>query len=61
MLGRKTGLYWRICWGIVTPILLIIIVLYKFITLKPLEYKEVAYPDAAIGKSIVHLINVNYI
>ncbi|KAL9703118.1 hypothetical protein quinque_006636 [Culex quinquefasciatus] len=32
MLGIRTGLYWRICWGFVTPIMLIAILIYHIVT-----------------------------
>ncbi|XP_077293648.1 sodium-dependent nutrient amino acid transporter 1-like [Arctopsyche grandis] len=48
MLNMKPSLYWRICWAIVTPAILIIVLLYSLIAMKPLEYNKVAYPVAAI-------------
>lgn len=45
MLNIKTGLYWRICWGIVTPGLIIIIIIYNLATLTPLMYNNKLYPD----------------
>ncbi|KAM7343169.1 sodium-dependent nutrient amino acid transporter 1 [Cochliomyia hominivorax] len=47
MLGVKTSLYWRICWAIVTPGLMFAVLVYTLITLKPLDYKGVAYPELA--------------
>lgn len=44
MMNIKTGLYWRICWGILTPILMITILIYTFVTYKPLTYKNEEYP-----------------
>lgn len=49
MLGRRTGLYWRICWGVVTPMLMIAILIYTIVTYEPLTYKGTAYPNAAYG------------
>lgn len=54
MLKRKTGFYWRICWGFVTPIMMTIILIYTLVTLKPLQYKNYTYPDAVYGNN--HLI-----
>lgn len=53
MTGRRTGLYWRICWGLVTPLLMVVILLYTFITYKPLTYKEYEYPEAVIGLFLI--------
>lgn len=49
MIGRNPGIYWRLCWGFITPILMMIILVYTFATYKPLTYKEYTYPDAAYG------------
>lgn len=50
MLGIKTGWYWRICWGIVTPGLLFVIIIYSLATLEPLKYNNKLYPDAMYGR-----------
>ncbi|KNC28897.1 hypothetical protein FF38_07364, partial [Lucilia cuprina] len=47
MLGVKTSLYWRICWSIITPGLMFLVLIYTLITLEPLQYKNVAYPQMA--------------
>lgn len=49
MSGRNPGLYWRMCWGIITPAVMITILLYTFITYKPLTYRGYIYPDTAYG------------
>ncbi|ETN63082.1 Sodium and chloride-dependent glycine transporter [Anopheles darlingi] len=46
MLGIKTGLFWRICWGIVTPVLIIIILIISFIDF---EVKKVPTGYNALG------------
>ncbi|XP_026475444.1 sodium-dependent nutrient amino acid transporter 1-like [Ctenocephalides felis] len=48
MLGEKVGhvtRYWRICWGVVTPILMVVILIYTLVTLTPLKYAGQDYPD----------------
>lgn len=50
MSGRNPGLYWRICWGILTPSLMVVIFFYTFVTYTPLTYKQYSYPEAATGK-----------
>ncbi|XP_076756123.1 sodium-dependent nutrient amino acid transporter 1 [Xylocopa sonorina] len=47
MLNRRPSAYWRLCWGIVIPILLAVILIYTLITLRPLTYSGVRYPDSA--------------
>jgi len=48
MLKRKVGVYWRICWGIVTPSLLIIIFVYFLVTISRLTYGTYEIADAAL-------------
>lgn len=49
MVGRKVSPYWRICWGIITPVLMIVILVYSMATMEPLTYNKVAYPASATG------------
>ncbi|KRG02916.1 sodium-dependent nutrient amino acid transporter 1 isoform X2 [Drosophila mojavensis] len=49
MLGRKVGLYWRLCWGIFTPLIMTIILIYFYATYEPLIYNNQAYPAWAYG------------
>lgn len=53
MLGRKTGLYWRICWGIVTPILLIAILLYHIITYEAFTSGGYVFSSGMYGKLLI--------
>lgn len=55
MSGRNPGLYWRLCWGVLTPAVMITILLYTFATYKPLTYRGYIYPDTAYG--ITHLLH----
>ncbi|XP_076756202.1 sodium-dependent nutrient amino acid transporter 1 isoform X2 [Xylocopa sonorina] len=47
MLGRKMSSYWRICWFLVAPLILITIFFYTVATLSPLEYGGREYPTSA--------------
>ncbi|KAJ6647379.1 Sodium-dependent nutrient amino acid transporter 1 [Pseudolycoriella hygida] len=47
MLGIKTGWYWRICWAVVTPALLIAIFVYNLVSYEPITYKGHEYPHVA--------------
>ncbi|CAL8135010.1 unnamed protein product [Orchesella dallaii] len=49
MLGTKIGWYWKICWAFCVPVLLLVIMVYSFATLKPLEYKGQSYPPIALA------------
>ncbi|KAI4504361.1 hypothetical protein M0802_000832 [Mischocyttarus mexicanus] len=47
MLKRRPSVYWRICWGVITPLLLATILIYAIVDLKPLTYADVLYPSSA--------------
>ncbi|XP_060521730.1 sodium-dependent nutrient amino acid transporter 1-like [Cylas formicarius] len=56
MSKSKVGPYWRICWGLITPVLLIVIFVYFVATLQPLKYGDgLLYPTSltAFGWSIL--------
>ncbi|KAG8224495.1 hypothetical protein J437_LFUL004977 [Ladona fulva] len=46
-IGVKVGPYWRICWGVLIPVILCTILVYYFINFTPLTYAGVPYPEAA--------------
>lgn len=50
MLKRRPTVYWRVCWGLVTPLLLAVILIYTIATLTPLTYGKVYYPSSAYGE-----------
>ncbi|XP_062534252.1 sodium-dependent nutrient amino acid transporter 1-like isoform X1 [Armigeres subalbatus] len=45
MLGIKTGLYWRLCWGLLTPAMLIAILLYHIATYGPFTYNGYVFSN----------------
>lgn len=49
MLKRRPSAYWRFCWGVITPLLLAVILVYTLISLTPLTYSGISYPDSAHG------------
>jgi solute carrier family 6 (neurotransmitter transporter, glycine) member 5/9 len=51
MLGFRPNFYWRWCWRVVTPGLMIIILLYTLIQFQYVDYKGYVYPDAAYGET----------
>ncbi|GLG96885.1 Sodium-dependent dopamine transporter [Gryllus bimaculatus] len=58
MLKRKAGSYWRITWGLVTPIFLIAVLIYAAVEDEPLEYGQETYPDHyyVVGWTMMALI-----
>jgi len=51
MLKRQLSIFWRVCWSIVTPGIILIIFFYTIGDLKPLKYNDTFYPDSAYGES----------
>ncbi|XP_017836013.1 sodium-dependent nutrient amino acid transporter 1 [Drosophila busckii] len=47
MLNVKTSWYWRICWAIIAPGLMFLVLVYTLASYEPLTYKGVTYPQAA--------------
>lgn len=58
MIGRNPGFYWRTCWGILTPLFMVFILLYTLISYKPLTYKGQYYPSTAYGKRTFEYFNI---
>lgn len=62
MTKGKVGIYWRICWGVIMPVLLIVIFVYFIATLEPLTYgiDDLLYPDGITGmlKSVVNILQL---
>lgn len=57
MSGKPVSLYWRICWSVLTPVLMIIIFIYGVISTRPLTYSKLNYPGEYIGEIIFDLNN----
>lgn len=49
MLKKRPSAYWRVCWAIVVPLLLAVILIYTIVTLRPLTYSNISYPNSAHG------------
>ncbi|XP_011213288.2 sodium-dependent nutrient amino acid transporter 1 isoform X2 [Bactrocera dorsalis] len=47
MTNRKVSIYWRLCWGIITPLLLAVIFIYSLAVMEPLTYAGWSYPTSA--------------
>lgn len=54
MIGKNPSIYWRICWGIVTPLIMTVILIYKLALYTLPTYNKTVYPDwaYAIGFTI---------
>lgn len=50
MLGIKTSFYWRICWGIITPIMMTVVFIYALASYEALVFGGYYYyPTAGYG------------
>ncbi|XP_046822008.1 sodium-dependent nutrient amino acid transporter 1-like isoform X2 [Vespa crabro] len=55
MLDMKASMFWKICWFIITPVILIIIFFYTVANLSPLVYAGKTFPTAAHAAGIIIL------
>ncbi|KAL1497742.1 hypothetical protein ABEB36_008648 [Hypothenemus hampei] len=51
MTNHRPGIYWRLCWGIIMPVLLLVIFVYFVVTLPTLTYGifDYEYPDGILA------------
>lgn len=49
MMNITPGIYWKFCWGFFIPLALIAILIYFFVTYKPITYQGHVYPDSAVA------------
>lgn len=49
MLGPRPSFYWRLCWLLITPLLMIIILVYTCFTYQPPTYDGMPFPAYAYG------------
>ncbi|XP_012538375.1 sodium-dependent nutrient amino acid transporter 1 isoform X3 [Monomorium pharaonis] len=49
MLGKRLGFYWRACWLIVTPLLMVVILVYTCATYESPTYDGARFPNYAYG------------
>ncbi|CAD6190428.1 unnamed protein product [Caenorhabditis auriculariae] len=47
MMGFRPGVYWKLCWSIAAPVILLSMILSNFINYQPLSYQDYNYPPAA--------------
>ncbi|XP_062539239.1 sodium-dependent nutrient amino acid transporter 1 isoform X1 [Armigeres subalbatus] len=48
MVQRRVGLYWRLCWGLITPLFMIAVFIYSLVEYKWPTYSGQQYPDEAL-------------
>lgn len=53
MTKKKVGIYWRWTWGLITPLVLIVIFIYFCATITKLTYGNATYPDGVLCKQII--------
>jgi solute carrier family 6 amino acid transporter-like protein 5/7/9/14 len=44
MTGRRVHVVWKICWQFISPILIVLILIFSFVRYKPVEYGSRFYP-----------------
>jgi len=49
MSGKKPGIYWRFCWSVATPVLMIVILIYSLVNMEPEKYNNQFFPTGAYG------------
>lgn len=47
MLGFRPGIFWRVCWSIISPIFLLVLFILSIVAYKPMELNGYVYPDWA--------------
>ncbi|CAG4956508.1 unnamed protein product [Parnassius apollo] len=57
MLGIKTSIYWRFCWGIITPVMMIVVFIYALISYEALVFGGYyTYPTAGYVSGYLMLL-----
>lgn len=54
MLGRgRSSLYWRLCWGIITPAMMLVVFFYALVSFEAVTFgDDYEYPTLGIGKAL---------
>ncbi|XP_043234773.1 sodium-dependent nutrient amino acid transporter 1-like isoform X1 [Amphibalanus amphitrite] len=48
MIGTRPNYYWKFCWAVFIPLALMAIFIYAVVTMKPLTYGKIGYPNSAM-------------
>lgn len=54
MQTQKVSIYWRVCWGFITPVLLIFILLYSLGTSTPKQHNGNYYDTTSYGINLTY-------
>lgn len=49
MMGQSVRLHWRISWGVIAPLLMLVIFVYALVIFQPLKYNEQEFPAGIYG------------
>ena len=55
MIGQRPNYYWKFCWAVFIPLALMAIFIYSVVTMKPLKYGKIEYPESAMSEYSVTL------
>ncbi|XP_014609957.1 PREDICTED: sodium-dependent nutrient amino acid transporter 1-like [Polistes canadensis] len=55
MLDMKATMFWRVCWFVITPVILIVIFLYTVVNMSPLVYAGKTFPIGAHAAGVIIL------
>lgn len=50
MTNMKVSIYWRLCWTIITPLLMTVMFIYSLISMQTIQYSGWDYPESANSK-----------
>lgn len=50
MLKRRLSMFWRVCWSVLTPGIILVIFIYTFANLELLKYNKNLYPYSVYGE-----------
>ncbi|XP_065093536.1 sodium-dependent nutrient amino acid transporter 1 isoform X3 [Ochlerotatus camptorhynchus] len=53
MVQRRVGIYWRLCWGLITPLFMIAVFIYSLVEYKWPTYSGKQYPNDALICGII--------
>ncbi|CAK1596154.1 unnamed protein product [Parnassius mnemosyne] len=63
MLGIKTSMYWRFCWGVITPVMMIVVFIYALVSYEALLFGGYyTYPTAGyVSGYLMLLVGVAFV
>lgn len=61
MMGQPVRLHWRISWGIVAPLLMLVIFVYALVIFQPLTYNNQTFPTGIYGNCVIDCKTKSYL